>query len=156
MQTTINLDLSIICQNIRISLSYNYHIIPELVVEEMCGHMWRQQIEKYPSVTALQFVHICLLFVCLRVPQEVEPRGPLHLPSMDQNGHNEVYDHHWASYAKRNAESEFKFWLQLKAVVSNRNDWLVSALEESIVSEFNDNEEDGCHWDKKRCFKHHR
>lgn len=43
-----------------------YHVVSELVVQEVCRDMSRQQIEKYPLVAVLQGIHVSLLLVRLQ------------------------------------------------------------------------------------------
>jgi hypothetical protein len=92
-----------------------YHVVPELVVQEVSGNMSRQQIEKDPLVAVLQGVHVSLFLVRLptefplsneahspnkiisthlHLPQKIKSSSPLHLASVDQNSngeHDDVY-----------------------------------------------------------------
>lgn len=66
-----------------------YHVVAELVIEEMRGDVRRQKIEQDPLVGVLQSVHFPLFLVRLDLPQEIETRRPLHLSSMQQHRQHE-------------------------------------------------------------------
>ena len=66
-----------------IALMVQFQVAARIAVEEVGGHVRREQVEEDAPVAVLQGVHLLLLLLGLALPQEVQPGRPLHLAAVE-------------------------------------------------------------------------
>ena len=53
-----------------------YHIVSELIIKKMCGHMRWKKVEENPPVTALQCFHLQFFIPRLELPEKIQSKQP--------------------------------------------------------------------------------